>query len=141
MRDKPEKRICGKCNKKKLFTAEFFPVHKRQKWGLDTICRECTCARARVVNKEERQRLRIEVLTAYSPDKVLGCCCCGESQPEFLTLDHIDGGGCKERKKYPATMLFRRLRREEFPEGYRTLCYNCNNSYGMYGYCPHEREK
>lgn len=24
-----------------------------------------------------------------------------------------------------------------FPEGFRVLCFNCNNSLGMHGYCPH----
>ena len=89
-------------------------------------------------NKEERDRLRVEVLSAYSSEDAPVCSCCGEKHLEFLTLDHVEGGGCQERKKYPATMLFRRLRKQGFPSGYRVLCYNCNNSIGMYGYCPHK---
>ena len=80
-------------------------------------------------------------MAAYSEKDLPACTCCGEEALEFLTLDHVNGGGCEERRKYPATMLFRRLRREGFPVGYRTLCYNCNNSYGMYGYCPHQENR
>lgn len=33
------------------------------------------------------------------------------------------------------------LIREEFPEGYRVLCLNCNFSHGVFGYCPHQFPK
>lgn len=133
----PKTYVCSKCNRELQFTSKYFPIHKRCKWGLDTICRDCTCKSARKANSTERNKLRLEILTRYSLNGKFGCQCCGESRIEFLTLDHINGGGNKERKKYPATMLFRKLRRESYPSGYRTLCYNCNCSYGKYGYCPH----
>lgn len=70
----------------------------------------------------------------------MACVCCNESHIEFLALDHIHGGGTKERKTSGTNMLYRRLRREGFPQGnYRTLCFNCNWSYGIHGYCPHKR--
>jgi hypothetical protein len=93
------------------------------------------------VNVSYRKRLRMEVLSAYGVNGVAVCVCCGEKRIEFLTLDHIGGGGREERKKYPATMLGGRLRKLGFPSGYRTLCWNCNGSLGMYGYCPHQRER
>jgi hypothetical protein len=37
--------------------------------------------------------------------------------------------------------LLRELRKQGSPLGYRALCYNCNASFGMYGYCPHHPEK
>src|SRR5262245_17032688 len=41
------------------------------------------------------KKLRQEVLDHYG-----GCCaCCGETQLEFLSLDHKNGGGCKHRNE------------------------------------------
>jgi hypothetical protein len=67
------------------------------------------------------------------------CVCCGESNPEFLTIDHIRGGGTKHREEI-GPGLYDWLIRNDFPVGFRTLCFNCNMSLGSYGYCPHQNE-
>jgi len=83
-------------------------------------------------------KLRRECIEAYGSK----CECCGDMTYEFLTIDHIQGGGRKERNHHGGgSNLLRSLRKEGFPPGYRVLCYNCNNSYGMYGYCPHQNER
>lgn len=87
---------------------------------------------------QERARLRQEVLEHYGGK----CACCGESENEFLAIDHINGGGNKQRKelKRAAGIAFYRwLRMNEYPDGYRVLCHNCNCARGYYGYCPHEK--
>lgn len=67
-----------------------------------------------------------------------GCCtCCGITQPEFLSVDHIQGGGTKHRKEV-SHRIYYWLVMNNFPEGYRLLCYNCNCSLGFFGYCPHQ---
>lgn len=83
-----------------------------------------------------RKQLRIDALVAYGTK----CACCGETTIEFLTIDHIDGGGRKHRKEI-GSQFYRWLRNNYYPEGFRTLCYNCNCSIGAYGYCPHQRLK
>jgi len=88
--------------------------------------------------KQLSQKYRLRVLIAYggNPPK---CACCNEECIEFLTLDHINGGGSKERKKFVNHYAFYRwLIKNNFPDGYRILCYNCNCSLGHYGYCPHK---
>jgi hypothetical protein len=68
-----------------------------------------------------------------------GCECCGESFPEFLCLDHKDGGGNKHRssiKKF-GTHIYYWIKKNGFPPLFRVLCHNCNFSIGLYGYCPH----
>jgi hypothetical protein len=67
------------------------------------------------------------------------CACCGESNKEFLTIDHIKGGGSKHREEI-GPGLYEWLIKNDFPEGFRTLCWNCNLSLGSYGYCPHQTE-
>lgn len=86
-----------------------------------------------------RHRLRAQVLEHYSGD-VPSCECCKEATVEFLCIDHIKGGGAKHRKEIGHGALYAWLKRENFPDGFRVLCHNCNNSLGCYGYCPHHSE-
>lgn len=72
--------------------------------------------------------IRVELLTHYGNGK-LACVSCGFSDMRGLCLDHINGGGNQERKekdRNSSLSLYRRLRRESYPSGYQTLCYNCN---------------
>ena len=71
------------------------------------------------------------------------CDCCGEINIEFLAIDHINGGGMKHRKELASKNMniFEYLTKNNYPEGYRVLCHNCNSSHGHYGYCPHQIEK
>lgn len=133
---------CAACGAKKPFDAEHFPVRTNRTFGLDTICRTCTCAKARRPNRDSAQKLRIVVLAAYGVAGVPKCVCCGESAVEFLTLDHINGGGSAERKRVGGGRNLNRILRDSgFPTGYRTLCWNCNLSFAKYGYCPHQVAK
>ena len=85
--------------------------------------------------KEQHIKLRKLVLDAYGNK----CECCGETHYEFLAIDHIDGGGRKHRKSISKNFYYW-LRDNNFPEGFRILCHNCNMSHGFYGYCPHDQQ-
>lgn len=88
-------------------------------------------------NRRWHHKVKMEVLCHYggSPPR---CACCGESLIEFLSIDHITGGGNKARKRDGNTYDY--IRRNNFPLGYRVLCMNCNFAIGHFGYCPHQRE-
>lgn len=99
--------------------------------------------RERVLDTQRRnnREKRMEVLLHYggNPPK---CACCGESAFEFLVLDHISGGGNQHRKSLfgragAGSRMIRWIIKEEFPEGFRVLCHNCNMALAMYGRCPH----
>jgi hypothetical protein len=77
--------------------------------------------------------LRKSVIKGYGGK----CICCGEDHQEFLALDHINGGGTRERKTVHVHTLYRSVIKNNFPPEYRILCHNCNASLGHYGYCPH----
>lgn len=100
-------------------------------------------------NKEKRNaitrrwyaKIKLQVITHYG-----GCCaCCGETAQEFLTIDHINGGGSKHRRelgnKARGSRFYRWLVKNHFPDGFRILCWNCNCALGHFGYCPHTQEK
>ena len=86
---------------------------------------------------------RRKVVLEYYGGVPTKCACCGESRIEFLSIDHINGGGSKHRKelKIFGIRFNDWLIKNNYPEGYRILCHNCNQSLGFYGYCPHERER
>lgn len=70
------------------------------------------------------------------------CWCCGETRDEFLTFDHMHNNGAAHRREIgTATQsLMIWLRRNNYPNGFRVLCMNCNFAIGIKGYCPHEKE-
>lgn len=93
---------------------------------------------ARVVQKAVRT-----VIGHYS-NGTFRCKCCGESERDFLTLDHVNGNGNKERMEALGRMgggyrFYRWLIKRGFPPGYAVLCMNCNLSKGKHGMCAHER--
>lgn len=66
------------------------------------------------------------------------CNCCDEATPEFLAVDHVEGGGRAHRKsaKLIDTPSFNRwLIANDFPPGFQLLCHNCNFEKGS-GSCP-----
>lgn len=85
--------------------------------------------------KEYRLKVKIKVLTYYSKGKPF-CECCKEDIIEFLSIDHINGGGTKHRKQI-SNIIYWWLIKNNYPEGYRVLCHNCNQAFGFYGKCPH----
>ena len=75
--------------------------------------------------KKWRLRIKTEVLTYYSNGK-LACVRCGEGDITCLSIDHKNGGGHQHLKKIGgAVMLYRWLQKEGYPEGFQTLCMNC----------------
>ena len=94
--------------------------------------------------KRRRTTLRNDLLRAYGGT----CKCCGESRPEFLSLDHTNGDGSAHRKEIGGSQraggskTYTWLKQHGFPQDrFRLLCHNCNLARGLYGYCPHERER
>jgi hypothetical protein len=85
--------------------------------------------------KDRHKRNREAVLTYYGHK----CACCGEGRAEFLAVDHINGGGTQQRKtgQYSG-YIGDWLVKQNYPDGYRLLCHNCNQALGFYGYCPHQ---
>lgn len=87
-------------------------------------------------NKRKFQKLRSDVIDAYGGK----CACCGEVQPEFLSLDHVNNDGAAHRRELGikgghASWLWAQA--NGYPDRLQLLCYNCNCAKGYYGVCPH----
>lgn len=95
-------------------------------------------AKVNAKNTQWRKNLRLKVLEHYSQG-TMACACCGEPNTEFLCIDHVDGGENQHRKAIgPAGYaIYIWLRKNEYPTGFRVLCFNCN--YAVIGGkdCPH----
>lgn len=78
------------------------------------------------------QELKESAFDKYGWD----CQCCGESDVAFLTIDHIVPPGNKTN--YEKKALYGWLKKNSYPEGFQTLCWNCNMAKGIYGECPHK---
>lgn len=98
----------------------------------NTYCDGCL-SRARKNLKRDRQRRKLIVLEAYGGF----CCCCGESNPDVLCINHIHHNGAEERKKYGSgERFYKYLIKNNFPPGYDVRCHNCNWTYS-FGGCTH----
>lgn len=146
-------RTCGVCGHWK--PRDTYSV-VRHTGNLSPYCNDCARERNRAQyaaekdhpdKKEARRRsgvrtrakLRAEVVAAYGGK----CMCCGESQQEFLTLDHLDNDGAQHRRGEGAyvgvtTALWTYARQQSYPDTLQLLCWNCNCAKGLYGVCPHD---
>lgn len=86
-----------------------------------------------------RRRLRVAVILKYGGV----CTCCGETQIEFLTIDHTKGGGTVDRNSAGGTWgMYLKILRAPNSRKYQVLCFNCNcGRANNGGICPHKRSK
>jgi len=79
--------------------------------------------------KQRAQRIKLMLFEHYSGKPPM-CACCGDSHLVFLSLDHINGRGCKDRAdlKLTGTNFYIWLIKNNFPEGFQILCMNCNHA-------------
>lgn len=100
------------------------------------ICKKCkiNCSsnwaknhriRINELQSKWRKKFRTEVLFHYSPS--LKCTKCGFSDIRALTIDHITGGGAKQREQLNTSSygLYCWLKKNNYPKGYQVLCFNC----------------
>jgi hypothetical protein len=91
-----------------------------------------------------REKLRSTVFGHYSNGS-FKCACCGESEQDFLVIDHINGKGNEHRRatfgkiNAGGKTMHRWLVKQGFPPGFQLLCANCNTSRGKHGECIHKR--
>jgi hypothetical protein len=79
-------------------------------------CRNCI--------NTEKASIKEKILSYYGGGS-LSCCDCDYDDVRGLTIDHICGGGRKHHNEIgPNTYNW--LMRNNLPDGYQTLCFNCN---------------
>lgn len=102
--------------------------------GFQTLCSNCNQTKSasgcpHLINTNPKDKwnrgIKIKCLNAYG-----GCKCvhCGECKIEFLTLDHVFGGGKKDKRENKISNIYSYLRKLNYPnkDRYQVLCFNCN---------------
>jgi len=118
------KGVCVNCGKR--------PALSEQKY-----CKSCS------KHRKERARVRLLAIRQAVLDRYgNACACCGESNPGFLTIDHKNNDGWKERKPNgknftSSEMICRKLVHGPKRDDIQILCYNCNCAKQRLGSCPH----
>jgi hypothetical protein len=106
--------------------------------------REWYRANRKVAQARERARakaIKDEVYAAYGGYK---CNCCGETNPFFLSMDHVNNDGSEHRRKdnVMSKKIYWWLKKHGFPKGFQVLCMNCNwGKSRNNGICPHQSLK
>jgi hypothetical protein len=155
--------ICPACGKDKCRTnfrrcdscaliARDYTNNKNNNRRLNGICISCgiadieklrskhyyvNCLNKRAKSKSDTyHKVKNEVFQKYGGYK---CNCCGEETIEFLTVDHINGGGKRHRKEIRID-FYLWLKRNKFPDGFQILCMNCQFGRKKCIECPHKSE-
>lgn len=80
----------------------------------------------KIYDTEYRRQLKTKVLSHYSGGDTPACIHCGVRDMRILSIDHIDGSGAEHRRLVSSgTGFYHWLVRNNYPEGYQTLCMNC----------------
>ena len=120
-------KICSKCGILKDICE--FPIRSDLPGRRLGFCKSCR-------NEYRRTAYRIvrtQLISLYGGK----CVCCGISQEQFLTIDHIQGAGGKHRKSAGGalSMYLSILREGHNLEKYRVLCWNCNMALAHFSFC------
>lgn len=158
---KQEVKRCSECKAEKPFTS--FGLDRCAANGRRSFCLSCSSVvRKRYYNSEKRSAdtkrwrakkgpgyadawkaksteykngLRAKVVSAYGGR----CTCCGEDEPLFLTLEHLNGDGRQHRKIRAYQSIFLDIIKAGFPDSFTILCINCNmGKFRNKGICPHK---
>lgn len=107
------------------------------------ICDECR-QKSYFYSKKNADKIWARVRAAYGGF----CKCCGEDDPAFLTMDHINNDGAEHRREIGALHngryvkggvdFYRWVERNNFPSYLQLLCFNCNCAKHRVGVCPHQ---
>ena len=131
LRNNIKEKRCNICHKWNPYNE--FKADKRKPDGLEYHCRSCDRLRKRIAWRTRKDQ-------AYKHYGGYQCACCGETEPKFLTIDHINNDGAKHRREIGrgGDQIYSWLKEHNYPKGFQILCMNCNwGKARNKGVCPH----
>lgn len=135
-------KLCPRCREKKRLNENDY----KKKLRIEGTCIGCCCEKVekgtfkcrRCHNKvrDKHKKFRDEALAHYGR----ACKCCGETGDIFLCIDHVNNDGAAHRKEIgQGGAIFRWLKKNNYPDGFQILCWNCNMAKQILGQCPHQK--
>lgn len=139
-----DKERSRKCRAKRIAKGLCSKCGKNKPWKDGQWCRVCLDKQNDWYKtsdyRDRHTKIRAEDKKAVFDHYGGKCMCCGETEPCFLAVDHIDGNGNNHRKAIGkwGSGFFKWLIVHDFPEGFQVLCHNCNMGKHLNGgKCPH----
>lgn len=128
----PEGTVCLVCgtNDKKYHSKGLCDNCRVKKWVSENK------EKVKAIRRKSFLKTRTMVLAHYGKK----CTCCGESEPNFLSIDHINNDGNVHRKNTKSHAFYSWITNNDYPKDLQILCYNCNMAKGKYGICPHKQK-
>lgn len=74
------------------------------------------------VGREYKQKMRIRALDALGNR----CCQCGFTDVRALEIDHINNGGCEDRRKRSRYSMYKGIVDGTARDNFQALCANCH---------------
>lgn len=126
----------------KTYFKQYYAEHKETIKARSKQYYETHREEQRAKHKAKLAQIRDTVLRHYGAR----CVCCGETEPQFLTIDHINNNGAAHRRslghgRNTGSSFYRWIIKNNFPNDLQVLCCNCNVAKGLYGICPHQERK
>jgi hypothetical protein len=136
-------KTCSKCGDNKSVD-EFYVakagLHRRQGW-----CKKCARQQTEKYYADNPSVKSSYNRKGYAKAKDIvfdhygwRCACCGETEPLFLTIDHVNNDGGGRYRTTTGRALYVSIIQSGFSSEYQVLCWNCNTGrHRNGGVCPH----
>ncbi len=122
---------CTACKQRKNISD--FNSDKSRGDGLSYRCKNCSNKLGIIYRQVHKIEIRAyhQSLNRKIKEKIINilggkCSNCGIGDLRVLQVDHIDGGGNRERNAFGSRYLYRKLLAIRDITGYQLLCANCN---------------
>lgn len=123
----------------------YYQRHREQVIARSALRHQLNKAHCNELNCERRRNLKTEVITHYGNGQCT-CVKCGFNDIRALSIDHINGGGCRQKQETglrAGSAIYAWLKRNNYPDGYQTLCHNCqwikrDERHEYYNYLGHK---
>ncbi len=154
-----DSKVCRKCGiekPKKDFYLKWQAAPNKIRNVVDSHCKKCVIVKRGLERKawsperklkenaDERARNKCTKAAVFAAYGGFTCKCCGESEPLFMTIDHINNDGAHFRKTVlgrfnaAGVATYQWIVKNDFPSGFQVLCMNCQWGKRMNkGVCPH----
>lgn len=100
------------------------------------------CAEHLQTSRDEAKQYKLNLRDLVYDHYGNQCNCCGENNPLFLTLDHINNDGAEHKRQLKTRdtyRIFRWVVKNNYPDNLQLLCSNCNTGKARNnGVCPHK---
>ena len=133
----PDERIRRRKARDKAYYLKHYDAVRERLRSHGQTWRKENPEKVRVIQRRGRRKLRKTVIEEYGGR----CVCCGIDDFPFLSIDHVANDGAAHRREanLHAGRIYGWLKKNNYPDGFQVLCYNCNLAKAHHGgECPHQ---